>query len=130
MPARTCSTVWLEKKDEVRSFIPMSKVYSPLEKAPSSGSRRRNTEPAERGRTVREEDDGRRRIEESVRRTRAPCWRARWDLALNWENCHDCTSREKGLNPFWKRVAFCRRIEEPAVAKLAPWLKFDPTESR
>lgn len=34
-----------------------------------------------------------------------------------------------GLGPYWM-VMFGGLMVDPAVAKFAPWLKFDPTESK
>lgn len=35
-----------------------------------------------------------------------------------------------GLTPLCDMVVFGGLMVDPAVAKLAPWLKFEPTESR
>jgi len=58
-----------------------------------------------------------------------PCWRTNLDLVLKSENCTNCTSREMGLYPLWDLVVFWGLTVDPAVAKFAPWLKLDPTES-
>ena len=49
---------------------------------------------------------------------------------MNCSNSQDCTSKEMGLKPERNSDVFCRLIDEPAVAKLAPCVKLLPIELR
>lgn len=52
------------------------------------------------------------------------------DLFRKSLNSTNCTFNDIGLYPLWAMVVFWGLIVDPAVAKLAPWLKFEPNASR
>lgn len=61
--------------------------------------------------------------------SQVPAWSSRV-RALNCSNCESCTSSEMGLNPPSKIRVSRGWTVDPPVAKLAPWRKFVPMESK
>ena len=59
-----------------------------------------------------------------------PLWRKIWVLRWKSFNWAHWTSREMGLKPLCLRVVVWGNMLDPAVAKLTPWVKLDPTASR
>lgn len=134
----TCSNDIFRNNPEVMSFCPISKLYRAFLKiSPFFGSNSEKMVPAlmykNTGTRLRHFNFkwGTRRENNIVHSvSQSPCSESERDLDLNWENCKSWTSSENGLKPLWNNVVFCMSMVDPAVAKLTPWLKFAPMESR
>jgi hypothetical protein len=135
--ALTCSVVMLSLKPEVRSFWPMSKVYRAAEKSPSLGNNFSKTSPVPDFETLPHFNTHITKMMQVYvwfpkvnKENYWPFLLNIWDLLWKSENWTNWTSSEIGLYPLCDMVVFWGLIVDPAVAKLAPWPKFEPTESR